>query len=235
MRNDFADDIRSLQKLRARDRSDQDNNFKELDKQWTRISGSTERHEAFLGSISKMLTIVIESLNMQMEAENADLLDRQLMALYGVQADRPTKMDLFGHQSQSIHEQGKAAQRAFERHSLLKTVDSDAGARDRAPQLAKEPSAQSLSAGPKREERKSELAQRDGSVEQILDRAGIESLGNSVDHITMKATHEAEVGQASASRGEAPDLGLLREELPIKIDKTCLSHQTSGKDAQLTL
>lgn len=49
-----------------------------------------------------MLSIVIESLNMQMEAENADLLDRQLMALYGAQTDRPTKMDLFGHQSLSI-------------------------------------------------------------------------------------------------------------------------------------
>ena len=51
-----------------------------------------------------MLSIVIESLNMQMEAENADLLDRQLMSLYGLQKEKGTTMDMFGRQSQVQHE-----------------------------------------------------------------------------------------------------------------------------------
>jgi hypothetical protein len=33
---------------------------------------------------------------MQMEAENSDLLDRKLMALYGVSDGNPTRMDIGG-------------------------------------------------------------------------------------------------------------------------------------------
>ncbi len=35
-----------------------------------------------------------ENINMQMEAENADLFDRQMMALYGAQPDKPTKVHM---------------------------------------------------------------------------------------------------------------------------------------------
>lgn len=34
-----------------------------------------------------------ENINMQMEAEYADLLDRKLMALYGLQKGNPSKVD----------------------------------------------------------------------------------------------------------------------------------------------
>ena len=37
--------------------------------------------------------MLIESLNLQMESENSDLLDRRLMALYGVHNELPSKMD----------------------------------------------------------------------------------------------------------------------------------------------
>lgn len=33
---------------------------------------------------------------MQMESENSDLLDRKLMALYGVSDGKPTRMDIAG-------------------------------------------------------------------------------------------------------------------------------------------
>jgi len=40
-----------------------------------------------------------ENINMQMEGENSDLLDRKLMALYGVSDGRTTKMDQAGNES----------------------------------------------------------------------------------------------------------------------------------------
>ena len=33
---------------------------------------------------------------MQMESENSDLLDRKLMALYGISDNKPSKMDIGG-------------------------------------------------------------------------------------------------------------------------------------------
>jgi len=33
--------------------------------------------------------MIIENINMQMEAENCDLIDRKAMALYGIAFERP--------------------------------------------------------------------------------------------------------------------------------------------------
>lgn len=38
-----------------------------------------------------------------MEAENADLLDRRLMSLYGVHDTEPSKMDIHGTESRAVH------------------------------------------------------------------------------------------------------------------------------------
>lgn len=40
--------------------------------------------------------MLIENTNMQIEAESADLLDRRLMALYGIRDGKPAKLDMFG-------------------------------------------------------------------------------------------------------------------------------------------
>ena len=40
--------------------------------------------------------MLIENSNMQIEAESADLLDRKLMALYGIRDGKPSKLDMFG-------------------------------------------------------------------------------------------------------------------------------------------
>lgn len=42
-----------------------------------------------------------------MESENSDLLDRRLMALYGVHSENPTKMDQHGLQSKGIIDQSR--------------------------------------------------------------------------------------------------------------------------------
>jgi len=39
---------------------------------------------------------------MQMEAEHADLLDRRLMALYGLHPSKPTKMDQAANESLAV-------------------------------------------------------------------------------------------------------------------------------------
>lgn len=38
--------------------------------------------------------MLIENINMQMEGEIADLLDRRMMSLFGVSAKNPTKLDV---------------------------------------------------------------------------------------------------------------------------------------------
>ena len=39
-------------------------------------------------------SMLIENLNMQMESEMADLLDRRMMSLFGVNAKNPNKLDV---------------------------------------------------------------------------------------------------------------------------------------------
>ena len=41
--------------------------------------------------------MVIENVNMQMEAENAEAYDKKLISLYGIKNAEPTRMDILGN------------------------------------------------------------------------------------------------------------------------------------------
>ena len=43
-----------------------------------------------------------ENINMQMESDYSDLLDRKLISLYGMQDGNPTKMDSLGSETKAI-------------------------------------------------------------------------------------------------------------------------------------
>lgn len=51
-------------------------------------------HGTNFESIGTVTTMLIENINMQMEAEISDLLDRKMMSLYGVQHDKLDKVDV---------------------------------------------------------------------------------------------------------------------------------------------
>ena len=44
-------------------------------------------------TVAQTISILSENINMQMEAEYADLLDRKLMALYGLQKGKVSQVD----------------------------------------------------------------------------------------------------------------------------------------------
>ncbi len=44
-------------------------------------------------TVAQTISILSENINMQMEAEYADLLDRKLMALYGLQQGKVSQVD----------------------------------------------------------------------------------------------------------------------------------------------
>jgi hypothetical protein len=46
-----------------------------------------------LETVAQTISILSENINMQMEAEYADLLDRKLMALYGLQQGKVSQVD----------------------------------------------------------------------------------------------------------------------------------------------
>lgn len=82
---EIKENIRSFQRQRARDKSDIDMKLdKQLDdiaRHGTKLKEYAMNFEA-LAIVNSML---IENINMQMEAEMADLLDRRMMSLFGVQ------------------------------------------------------------------------------------------------------------------------------------------------------
>lgn len=51
-------------------------------------------HGTNFESIGTVTTMLIENINMQMEAEISDLLDRKMMSLYGVQHEKLDKVDV---------------------------------------------------------------------------------------------------------------------------------------------
>ena len=52
--------------------------------------------------LAQTISLLTENINMQMEAENSDLLDRKLMALYGISDGKATMMDQGGSEALAI-------------------------------------------------------------------------------------------------------------------------------------
>ena len=93
VRSDFEEEIRQMQKMRARDKSDADNSFKDLDKQLTVLQEDLTKYQDYFSCCAQSISIITENINMQMESEFADLFDRKLISLYGVKNKKPTRMD----------------------------------------------------------------------------------------------------------------------------------------------
>ena len=91
---EIKENIRSFQRQRARDKSDID---MKLDKQLDDIArhGKTLQEYAMnFEALAIVNSMLIENINMQMEAEVADLLDRRMMSLFGVQHQKVDKIDV---------------------------------------------------------------------------------------------------------------------------------------------
>lgn len=53
-----------------------------------------EEHGVNFEAIAIVNSMLIENLNMQLEGESADLIDRRMMSLFGMQGGDPTKLDV---------------------------------------------------------------------------------------------------------------------------------------------
>ena len=58
------------------------------------LFSKAEKHQGYLQSLAECVSILTENLNMQMETEFSDLLDRRLMSLYGISGARPLRQDM---------------------------------------------------------------------------------------------------------------------------------------------
>lgn len=58
-----------------------------------------ERQQSYFATIAQAITLLVENVNIQMEGEFADLMDRRMMSLYGAQPIKnkglrmPAKLD----------------------------------------------------------------------------------------------------------------------------------------------
>ena len=91
---EIKESIRSFQRQRARDKSDIDMKFY---KQVDDIASHTQKLQEYAVNFEALAIVnsmLIENINMQMEAEIADLLDRRMMSLFGVQHQKVDKIDV---------------------------------------------------------------------------------------------------------------------------------------------
>ena len=94
MEKEIKESIRSFQRQRARDKSDIDMKFY---KQVDDIANHTQKlqeHAVNFEALAIVNSMLIENINMQMEAEIADLLDRRMMSLFGVNQEKVNKLDV---------------------------------------------------------------------------------------------------------------------------------------------
>jgi hypothetical protein len=83
-----------VQKQRARDRSDAERTVKKLESITHEHTDTLNVHANYLRTLADINAMMIENINMQMEAETADLLDRRMMQLYAVANKNMTKQDV---------------------------------------------------------------------------------------------------------------------------------------------
>ena len=76
--------MRSFQKQRARDKADFDLQNQEHIDNIKVHTAKLEEHSVNFEAVAIVNSMLIENINMQMEAEVADLLDRRMMSLFGV-------------------------------------------------------------------------------------------------------------------------------------------------------
>jgi hypothetical protein len=82
-----------MQQKRARDKADQDNQYRDFHKDLDITQQDILRHQDYFSAMAQTIAILIENVNMQMEAEYSDLFDRKLMSLYGMKEGKPSKME----------------------------------------------------------------------------------------------------------------------------------------------
>jgi septal ring factor EnvC (AmiA/AmiB activator) len=72
-----------LKKQRVRDKSDFDTATQKIRDLTTTLGGKLNKHGEYFSALAGITSTLIENVNMQMEAETADLLDRRMMQLLG--------------------------------------------------------------------------------------------------------------------------------------------------------
>ena len=167
-----------------------------------------------------------------MEAESADLLDRKLMALYGVQAGKPTKMDQAGHESlfTATFDDKPAGMSAEATQAGSKGLSTSNAKLPRDPVSTSTLRSLGVTAG---REPSNDPVNAAGGIECYLDAAipRIDAGDNSTSRKAIGTQASAPHENVRANSGAE----LPRWDMPIKIVQKCLSHQTSGHDTQLTL
>lgn len=92
---DIKENIRAFQRQRARDKSDVDLKFKNQVDELSVHGEKLSEFEVNFKALAIVNSMLVENINMQMEAEIADLLDRRMMSLFGVQQNKATtKLDV---------------------------------------------------------------------------------------------------------------------------------------------
>lgn len=77
-------EMKVMNKKLSRDRSDNDKRANQHLEVMNRISGTLSVHSGYMHTLAVVESTLIENVNMQMEAETADMIDRRMMQLFAV-------------------------------------------------------------------------------------------------------------------------------------------------------
>lgn len=79
--------------MRARDQSDNDQRHKRNEDNIIKHLEMLQDHATHFESLGTVTTMLVEGVNMQLEAELSDLLDRSTMALYGITTHKKSQKE----------------------------------------------------------------------------------------------------------------------------------------------
>ena len=91
---DLKQSVRSIQRQRARDKADHDRQNEAHIENIKAHAAKLEEHAVNFEAVAIVTSMLIENINMQLESEVADLLDRRMMSLFGVAPQKIGKADV---------------------------------------------------------------------------------------------------------------------------------------------
>jgi hypothetical protein len=90
----LEEEVMMIQKKMARDRADNELKFSTSKETMADHTKHLSVIDVHLNTLAVMTSTMVENVNMQMEAETSDLIDRRMMQLFAVAHPQPTKADV---------------------------------------------------------------------------------------------------------------------------------------------
>ena len=223
---DFNEDIRSMQKLRARDRSDYDLILQKMQEKIDQNRHLLNVNQTYFETFASSISLLTENINLQMESDMADFNDRNLMSLYGANSANPDPSD---HQKNPliVQKHNKHLVRTGGNNATFQTTDNEI--------VNLNITDKDINVDNEDESDKSQQVVEDSIIDTPELRNHISGKDIVKKASTMKPMGSIAKDDYFDPIRDTSGKEILRAKLPITLDHKCLSHSNNAHDRTMAM